>query len=83
MLLTSSSAKRLLEREDSDMDMTIAAAPIVVDDDDSGEEDLEIQMPRDRRIIQQQSVDSHSQSVEEVSSEYIFVERKNVNKIFF
>lgn len=64
MLLNSSSAKRMLEREESDLDMTITAqAPIVVDDDDSDEEQQQLQMPRDRRIIQQQSVES----VEEVS----------------
>lgn len=59
-------SKRMLEREESDLDTTITAiAPVVVDDDDSGEEEEPIQMSRDRRIIQQQSIDS--QSVEEVS----------------
>jgi hypothetical protein len=63
MLLNSSSSKRLLERENSDLDTIVATAPIVIEDDDSDEEQIE--MPHDRRIIQQQSVDS--QSVEEVS----------------
>jgi hypothetical protein len=57
--------KRMLEREESDLDMTITAnAPIVLEDDDSDAEEEE-QIQRPRRIIQQQSVDS--EIVEEVS----------------